>query len=381
MARINMHRSYFTYEALLFIAVFTVLFVITNIVMMDYRGIQDLISSQDPFMILILGAILAYLYKNSKLSFAPLRKAFLALWGLYLGFVFLSMFIADHFVATEALILLMVTVILAYKIPKQLIIYLVLAALISLPSLLIIDHTLNESGATLVMVITAGFLIVPRTNRAMILYLLPAFLLLNLITTSRTAMGTFLLISAFQLAWINLYQTPGRQKRWFFGAAAGAVVAILVLFAGRIYRFFIGSSLDSGGFSWNDLTSIRYELWATVWHNRQWFGEGHSYFDFTELLHAHNILFDTLGRYGIIAVILFILVLASIWVLSITKYTLSIFLFMSAYMLIGMFEYNYLFMFVYFSPIVLFFILTAYLLTLREAHTNVIELKKALRFD
>ncbi|MXQ50948.1 O-antigen ligase domain-containing protein [Salinicoccus hispanicus] len=373
-----MHRSYFTYEALLFIAIFTLLFITTNVVMIDYRGIQSMVSSQDPFMILILGAILAYLYKNSTFSWTPLRKAFLTLWGLYIAFVFLSMFIADHFVFTEVLILLMVTVILFYKIPKQLIIYLVLAALISLPSLLIVDYTLNESGSTLVMVVTAGFLIVPRTNRAMILYMLPSFLLLSLITTSRTAMGTFLLLAAFQLAWINLYHTPKRQKKYFLGAAIGAAVASLILFAGRIYQFFIGSSLslNDGSFSWNALTSIRYELWATVWHNKRWFGEGHSYFNFSDFPHAHNILFDTLGRYGIIAVILFILVLGAIWLLSITKYTLSISLFMTAYLLIGMFEYNYLFMFVYFSPIVLFFVLTAYMLTLREAHMNTIDIKK-----
>lgn len=376
MARISMHRSYFTYEALLFIAIFALLFILTNSVMMDYRGIQGTIPSQDPFMILILGAILAFLYKNSTFSWTPLRKAFLILWIIYISSIFLSMLIADHFVFTEVLILLMVTVIFAYKIPKQLIIYLVLAALISLPSLLIVDYTLNESGATLVMVVTAGFLIVPRTNRAMILYLLPAFLLLSLITTSRSAMGTFLLITAFQLAWINLYRTPGKQKMWFLGTAAGAVAAGLVLFAGRIYQFFVGASLNDGSFSWNALTSIRYELWATVWHNRQWFGEGHSYFDFSGFLHAHNILFDTLGRYGIITMVLFALVLAVIWVLSITKYTLSIFLFMTAYLFIGMFEYNYLFMFVYFSPIVLFFILTAYLLTLREAHMNTMKIKK-----
>ncbi|GAB3063672.1 O-antigen ligase domain-containing protein [Salinicoccus sesuvii] len=376
MAKIDIHRSYFTYEALLFIAIFTLLFMGTNIIMMDYRGIQNTIASQDPFMILILGAILAFLYKNSTFSWTPLRKMFLILWGLYITSIFLSMLIADHFVFTEVLILLMVTVILAYKIPKQLIIYLVLAALLSLPFLLIVDYTLNESGATLVMVVTAGFLIVPRTNRAMILYLLPSFLLLSLITTSRSAIGTFLLITAFQLAWINLYQTSIKQKKWFFGTAIGVIVIGLVIFAGRIYQFFIGASLEREGYFWNDLTSKRYELWATVWNNRQWFGEGHSYFNFTDLLHAHNILFDTLGRYGIITLVLFVLILALVWLLSITKYTLSIFLFMTAYLFIGMFEYNYLFMFVYFSPIILFFVLTAYMLTLREGHLDTIKTKK-----
>ncbi|MCG7333036.1 O-antigen ligase family protein [Salinicoccus roseus] len=366
MTNITVDRAYFTYEAIVFTTVFTLLFMVTNIFMIDYRNLQSMIASQDAFMILMLAAILIFLYKNARISLSPLRKMFLTLWGLYIGSLFLSMIIAGHFVWTEALILLMVTAILFYRIPGRLVVYLVIGALLSLPSLLLIDHTLNESGATLVLVFTAGLLLMPRTNRAMIFYMLPTFLVLNIITTGRTAIFTYLAIAFLQLAWINLYRTTETQRKWFLGGLGGLAVSILLFFARPLYRFFIGNNMDGGGIDLNDFTSGRYELWATVWHNRQWFGEGHQYFNFTELIHAHNIFFDTLGRYGIIPLILFILVLGVVFLLSMTKYTLGILLYFGAYIFIGLFEYNYLFMFVYFSPIVLLFIFMAYILTFRE---------------
>ncbi|MHC0552904.1 hypothetical protein [Salinicoccus sp. CNSTN-B1] len=112
----------------------------------------------------------------------------------------------------------------------------------------------------------------------------------------------------------------------------------------------------------NNFTSGRYVLWETIWNEKEWFGRGHGYFDFTELLHAHNIFFDTLGRYGILAALLFVLVLGAACVVALTRRNFGILLYFAIFIFIGMFEYSYLFMFVYFSPVVLFFILLAYVL-------------------
>ena len=98
MTNITVDRAYFTYEAIVFTTVFTLLFMVTNIFMIDYRNLQSMIASQDPFMILMLAAILIFLYKNARISLSPLRKMFLTLWGLYIGSLFLSMVIAGHFV-------------------------------------------------------------------------------------------------------------------------------------------------------------------------------------------------------------------------------------------------------------------------------------------
>ncbi|MFC4984186.1 hypothetical protein ACFPFV_02365 [Salinicoccus siamensis] len=88
-------------------------------------------------------------------------------------------------------------------------------------------------------------MIIPKTNRAMIYYMLPTFLLLNIITMSRTAIGVYLLIAVIQLAWINFYNTPIKQKKHFAIIAGGGILLILVGFAQPLYQFFIGGRTQS----------------------------------------------------------------------------------------------------------------------------------------
>ncbi|WP_434120956.1 O-antigen ligase family protein [Salinicoccus roseus] len=354
-----------TYERLMFTTIFALLFTVMNLYMIDYRAMQSVIESQDPFMILILFTILVFLGKNSQIDFDKYRLYFLVLWGLYVTVITASMLMKDHFVWTEMIIWLMLTAVLSYRIPSRLVTYLIIAALISLPALFMIDHTLNESGATLVFVFTAGLLLMPKKNSYMLFYMLSAFIMLNIITTSRTAMAAFIAVAIIQLAWINLSGASRTQKKWFAGAAGGSIIIVIIFFFRPIFNFFIGRNI-SNGLTLNNFTSGRYVLWETIWAEKKWFGQGHDYFDFTELLHAHNILFDTLGRYGILAALLFVFVLGAACAIAMMRRTFGILLYFAVFIFTGMFEYSYLFMFVYFSPVVLFFILLAYVLTSKE---------------
>ena len=367
MAGISIKDIKPTYEGSIFTMIFALLFIVTNLYMIDYKSMQSLIESQDPFMILILFAILVFLSKNSVIDLNKYRVSFLVLWGFYVATITLSMLMKDHFVWSEMLIWLMLTAVLMYRAPARLVTYLIIAALISLPPLLMIDHTLNESGATLVFVFTAGLLLMPKKNAYMLFYMLPAFIMLNVITTSRTAMAAFIAVVLIQLAWINLPGASRTQKKWFAGVVGGLVIITLVVFFRPIFEFFIGPYAINNGFTLHTFTSERYVLWETIWAEKEWFGQGHGYFDFTELLHAHNILFDTLGRYGILAALLFVSVLSAACVIALTRRAFGILLYFAIFIFIGMFEYSYLFMFVYFSPVVLFFILLAYVLGPREA--------------
>ncbi len=366
MAGISIKDIKPTYEGFIFTMIFALLFIVTNLYMIDYKSMQNLIESEDPFMILILFAILVFLGKNSQIDFNKYRLYFLVLWGLYVAAITASMLMKDHFVWTEMIVWLMLTVVLTYRIPSRLVTYLIIAALLSLPALLMIDHTLNESGATLVLVFTAGLLLMPKTNRSMLFYILPAFIILNIITTSRTAMAAFIVVALIQLAWINLPGASRTQKKWFAGAVGGSIIIVMIFFFRPIFDFFIGPYAINNGFSLDTFTSERYVLWETIWAEKKWFGQGGSYFDFTELLHAHNILFDTLGRYGILAALLFVFVLGAAGVIALMRRNFDILLYFGVFIFIGMFEYSYLFMFVYFSPVVLFFMLLAYVLTPKE---------------
>lgn len=369
MERIALDRKMFNATGIFFILLFTLIFVVTNLIMIDYLSLQTIIQSQDPFMVLILFAILAYLYKNSEIErpFSKMKIIFLILWSLYVLSMFISMIVAHHFVLLEALILIMIILVFVFRMTKELLIYLIAAAILSIPSLLLAESTLNESGSTLVLIFAAGFLIMPKLNKWVLLYGLTTFALLLTITTSRTAILTFLIILFIHLGYINLYQTSKRQKQIFISVVTAGLLAVVIFFFRPFYQFFTDGSIGRDGIDWNLLTSTRYELWVTVFHNREWLGDGHDYFNFTDLLHAHNILFDTLGRYGIVTTILFVAILVFVLVAAVRSVkTLSSAVFIFAFIIIGMFEYSWLFMFTYFSPIVLYLVINSHILSMRS---------------
>ncbi|WP_020007977.1 hypothetical protein [Salinicoccus albus] len=129
-------------------------------------------------------------------------------------------------------------------------------------------------------------------------------------------------------------------------ASATVLLGILIFFFQPLFRFFIEGSIGSGGVNWNDFTSGRYRLWEPVFHNRTWLEEGHDYFDFIDFIHTHNILSDTLGRYGMMIVIFFTVLLIFIFVVFVLFIKpLGSAVYISAFITIGMFEYNWLFMF------------------------------------
>ncbi|WP_234960346.1 O-antigen ligase family protein [Salinicoccus halodurans] len=363
----KMKQAFMSHEGLIFTLMFTLIFIVTNLIMIDYRGLQSLITNMDPFTILTMGAILTYLYKNSKITFSRNKNLFLIVWGLYILSIFASMLVENHFAWTEAIIWILLSVMFLYKIPLELIMYITAGALISLPSLLMADITLNESGSTLVLVFAAGLIFMPKTNRAMMWYVLPSLALLVIITTSRTAMLVYLLVTVAQFAYINIYRTNKKQRKNFLIAMGIFMLAPLILFSRQLYSYFIQGSFGGAGVDLDRLTSGRWDPWQTVIANSRWFGQGHDYVDFTHLLHVHNIVFDTLGRYGILTMVLFIALLCLTVLISIfSTRSFNITLFLIAFILTGMFEYNYLFMFVYFSPVVLFFVITGFIINQKD---------------
>src|SRR5699024_10256251 len=134
MDRQRMKQAFMSHEGLVFTAMFTLIFIVNSLIMIDYRGLQRLMTDMDPFTILALGAILAYLYKNSKITFSKDKNRFLFVWGLYVLSVFASMLISGHFVWTEAAVWVMLTVMFLYRIPLELVLYITAGALASLPA-------------------------------------------------------------------------------------------------------------------------------------------------------------------------------------------------------------------------------------------------------
>ncbi|MCD2136425.1 O-antigen ligase family protein [Salinicoccus halitifaciens] len=361
----EMKRIFSSNEGIVLTFIFTLIFIITNLIMVDFAGVQELIIGQDqtPFFILILIVILAYLFKNSKVEMNQTRFLFITVWSLYVLSIFISMVVNRDFVWTEGFVLVMLSVMFCFRLPRELLTIIVISALISLPALLLQPHVLNETGATFVLIYTAGLMFLPRSNKAMLYYGLPAFALLLVMTHSRTAIAVFVVVTVIQLIYINLYQKSGRDRRRFFIVLAAVLLGVIIAFIRPIYNFFIGGSITSDGTDLNQLTSGRFEPWMHVVDNMSWFGEGRDYIDFTSLLHVHNIFFDTLGRYGLITTLLFTVLLIGALIIALRSVrTFHIALYIFTFILIGMTEYNYLFMFVYFSPVILLFAIVSYMI-------------------
>lgn len=365
----EMKRIFTSYEGILLTFIFTLIFIITNLVMVDFAGVQALITGQGqtPFFILILIVILAYLFKNSKIDLKSGRFLFVIIWNLYVLSIFISMIVNKDFVWTEALVLVMLSVMFLFRAPGELLTIMVVSALISLPALLLQPILLNETGATFVLIYTAGLMFLPRDNKAMSYYSLPAFLLLLLITHSRTAIAVFMVVTIIQLSFINLYKREKKHQKNFLLTLLVSGLIPLIIFFQPLFRFFTIGGLGSEGIDWNQVTNGRYEPWMHVVDNMSWFCEGRDYIDFTSLLHVHNIFFDTLGRYGIITTVLFTVLLIGTLIIAMKSVkTFHSALYIFTFILIGMTEYNYLFMFVYFSPVILLFVIMSYLIDERR---------------
>src|SRR5699024_10541787 len=119
-------RSLFTYEGVVHTLMFALIFTLTNLVMIDFAGLQTDVTGQGPFFILMLAAILVYQYKNSYIALSRVRIIFLSLWLLYVLSMGISMVTANHFVWTEAVNLMLITLIFCFRMPKSLVHYLVL---------------------------------------------------------------------------------------------------------------------------------------------------------------------------------------------------------------------------------------------------------------
>lgn len=361
----EMKRIFSSSEGMILTFIFTLMFIVTNLIMVDVGGVQDLMTghNQTPFFILILLVILAYLFKNSRVEINPSKAIFLVIWTLYVLSIFVSMFANRDFVWAETIVLVMLTVMFFFKLPRGLLIIMTVSALISLPALFFQPILLNESGATLVLIYTAGLIFLPKTNMAMLYYGLPALALLLVTTHSRTAIAVFILVTVIQLTFINVHRRDKRHRRRFLIGLAAVTLLPLLVFFRPLLSHFTRDGLGMDGADWNRITNGRYDPWMTILDNVTWLGEGRGYIDFTSLLHAHNIFFDTLGRYGIITTVLFTALIISVLVISLMSVrTFNVGLYILTFVLIGMTEYNYLFMFIYFSPVILFFVIVSHLL-------------------
>ena len=365
MPETRLLKTFISYEGIIFTLMFFVMFSLTNLIMIDFSGIREVVTSQNPLIIIILSIITAYLLNHSKIVFSKYKNIFLCIWGVYVLSVIISMCVNQNILIDEIIILLMISFVMLFQLPRPLLFFIIMGALFSLPFLLLSDITLNESGATAVLVITAGLIMVPKTNRAVLLYLLPASALVLTVTTSRTSLIMYAVIMLIYLCYINLFVIDRKKGAQYLAAAAAVLVLIAGVFIKPLYQFFTVESITADGIDLNELTSTRFNVWLEIVRESSLFGHGMSYLDFSMLPHAHNIFIDTLGRYGIITTVLFVGVMLFASVIGFIVHTTPVIgIYMLGFIMIGLTEYNYLFLFDYCAPIIILFVFISYSLTM-----------------
>lgn len=203
MNYLSNYRVLLTYEGIVFTLIFTLLFGVTNLIMIDYDNMQAIITSETPFFIIIFFAILVYLIKNSKVTFNKTKIAFYIIWLLFALSLILSPAAAGNFSWTGVVVLILISLIILFKIPVELVLFVLLGALISSLILLFADASVNGASVSMVLILIAGLMLIPKTNQAFLFYLLPSIVLIFTMSADSTVLITFTVIFTVQLIIIN----------------------------------------------------------------------------------------------------------------------------------------------------------------------------------
>lgn len=325
---------------IMFTLMFFVMFSLANLILIDFMGINEVVTNLNPLIIIILSIILVYLIKNSRIEFSRVKKAFLYVWTAYIISMLFSMAINNYIYVDEVAIWIMISIILLYQFPFRLLVCIIAGALGALPWLLLSEPAVNEFGLNGVLVITAGFILLPKTNRAVLLYILPSVSFLLTVSPSFSAIFLYGVILVVYLGYINLFLKERKKTVKFFSIAVGILVIIMSVFIEPAYHFLIDEHSLLGG--------------------------GSTYLDPSVAFQEKNIFTGTWVRYGAMTTILLtVITLSSIVIGFIVNKTPVIGIYMLIFILFGIAGYNnYLSLFEYCEPVTIFFSMLAYSLSI-----------------
>lgn len=182
-------QALFTYEGIVFTLIFTLLFSTAHLVMMDVGGLGSLIKTEKPLYILIFAAVFIYLQRNSKVVFTSMKFGFYSIWLVYILSVLITDFAAGSFSWIEAAVYILISLIFLYKIPSELLVFLLTGGVIS--GLLLLFSS-DGSGVSVAasLILISGLILLPKNNQAFLFYLLPAAAVILTIPFSSTALIT-----------------------------------------------------------------------------------------------------------------------------------------------------------------------------------------------
>ncbi|QKY70301.1 O-antigen ligase family protein [Lentibacillus sp. CBA3610] len=337
----------------------TGLFFFSNLISLDLYNLHEKVEDGWIVMLIISLIVLPFtiIYKY---NLTKKKLILLFLWELFISSVLISKLLNNEFVQIEFLFYLIIVPLVFFN--KGIMEYkntFLAAAVLSVLPLLTILQPWNRL-AILISVISItliGFIIL-KNPFIKTTYLI-GLLLIIFITTHRTSLLTFLIIVSATL----LLRVFARKTSSFVDllkrlVVTGVIIGVAFILYDNIFNAFLYKREISGVVDLNSISAGRVDMWVeTLKNGITLFGNGEAYFTNTfDLYHAHNIIVQITGAYGIISLILFLLLIGFLFKEVYRNRDKHKYIyFFSAYFLIGMTEYI-LFINTYFIyPSILFF--------------------------
>lgn len=223
----------FTYEGIVFTLIFTLLFSTAHLIAIDFGGLGSVVQNDTPLYILIFTAIFIYLQRNSKIIFTGMKLGFYVIWLLYILTIHINDFSSGEFSWTKTAVYILISLIFLYKIPSELLVFLISGGVIS--GFILLGGT-DGSGVSVAaaLILSSGLLLLPKDNQALLFYLLPAVSVILIIPFSSTALITMAGIFLSYFVLINISPT-GR----YITPVTVTITAVIIFTVNFIYQNFV----------------------------------------------------------------------------------------------------------------------------------------------
>lgn len=188
------YHPLFTYEGIFLTLVFTLMFSTAHLIMIDFGNIGSVIKNETPLFLIIFSAVLVYLQRNSEVVFTRVKSGFYIIWIMYVISLCINDITAGDFSLIKVVAYILISLIFLFKIPGELIIFMLTGGLISV-FILLAGSPDSGVSVSATLIITAGLILIPKNNQALLLYLMPSAAVLLTIpfntATLFTAAGAF----------------------------------------------------------------------------------------------------------------------------------------------------------------------------------------------
>ncbi|MFS1511129.1 O-antigen ligase family protein [Chengkuizengella sp. SCS-71B] len=315
----------------------TVIIFFGNLVSFSSFRLNEFVTDRYLLVFVLLILLFSYIRWRS-----PYNLQFLVIWFLFIISILFSKIINEEYNLIDIFVL-MVFVPWLFRIERRYLYLLCWSTTIAfIPFIFEYGvNGFNSYGITTALIGINTAILLYLSNRQnsfriSVLILITTVLLIYL--RSRTALISFL-IGGFVLIYFSINKIKSKKKFFYYILFSTSIILFCYFYLDAISNLIF----NKWQVSEEDITTGRAEIWTYLFSNDiSIFGKGSSYFWNTfEHMDAHNIFMQLLGRYGLVSMVLFLVLVLYILKLIIqvnAKERIAFLAFFGVYFALGMFE-------------------------------------------